>query len=153
MAILSSPSAPARPAATRLISLENATRVEGTIEILAVTQDPPSVTLAGEGEGFFVSTEDVVSTIHLRPTLTQAYPVVYTLTLAPLQEFPLAEPIGQLSQVGQSSGFLLNSATLEMYHGDMTLTETFNLALQFLNAATGQTFWVGDPTIVFEPPS
>lgn len=154
MAILSSPSASTRPASpATLISLDNATLVEGAIEITSVTQSPPALTLAGSGEGFFVTNDNGSAAIHLRPTATQSYPVVYALTLVAPDGFSFVEPIGQLSRIGQSSGFLLNSATLEMYHGDMTLNERFNLALQFLNAANGQTFWVGDPTIVFEPPS
>lgn len=154
MAILSSPSVPVRPVSTPvLISLANPTLVEGTINITSVTQSPPALTLSGQGAGFFVSNDNGTWAIHLQPTSTQAYPVIYTLTLSPPTGFAFAEPIGQLSLVGQEDGFLLNSPTLQMYKGDDSLFQTYNLALQFLNESNGQTFWVGDPTIVFEPPS
>ena len=141
------------------VNLTNATIVDGDIFITSVT--PPSstnaegsMTVSGSGAGFSASGDQIT----LRPTAQQQYPVIYNLALNLAEGVGLsfAMPVGQLSIIqngDEQSGFLLNSPMLNIYHDTQTsppLPFTYNLALQFSNGTT--TFWVGDPTIVFEPP-
>jgi hypothetical protein len=140
------------------IALDGST-VNGDIFITSVTppvnpNDPGSLTITGSGTGFIAAGNQIT----LQPTSEQVYPVVYNLTLnlAEGLGFSFAMPVGQLSilQNGdEQSGFLLNSPMLNIYHGTRSsppLPFLYNLALQFSNGTS--TFWVDDPTIVFEPP-
>jgi hypothetical protein len=143
-----------------LIELTNPTIVNGDIFITAVvpptSTSPASLMVSGSGAGFFATANQIT----LQPTAEQTYPIVYNLTLnfAEGVNFSFAMPVGQLSllednDTGTTSGFLLNSSVLNIYHGTQTsppLPFLYNLALNISDGTT--TFMVDDPTIVFEPP-
>jgi len=139
-------------------------QVSGSIVISAITPPPNpeslgSMTISGSGDRWSASTSGGVSTISLNP---QTYPLTYRLTFeldpSVAEQFTFASLVGQLTFVSgtvQSCGFLLDSPVLQMFLANPPITDdvTYNLAVGFQSTGEDTTpFWVGDPTIVFEPP-
>jgi hypothetical protein len=119
-----------------------------------------SMTISGSGEGWTASTSGSVSTITLN---TSTYPITFALSLdlapAVAEQFTFASLVGQLTFVSgtvQSCGFLLDTPVLTMFFANPpeTADVTYNLAVGFQETGENTTpFWVGDPTIVFDPPT
>lgn len=135
--------------------------VVGTILITGIDQTNGTITISGSGEGWTAVTDQGVSIINLKTSLSN-YPISYALTFSiAASGFSFAQPpVGEISLVVpvtqeiQQSGFLIVAPVLNMYHDTITGENIkYNLALQFTNLETGVSFWVGDPTIVFEPPN
>jgi len=134
--------------------------VPGAISIDVRGPEGP-ISISGSGLGWVAQTVDGASTITLK-TSESNYPIWYALELVvTTQGFRFVsppQPLGEISLVDstgtvQQSGFLLVAPMLNMYHDTLTgASIKYNLALQLTNPS-GVSFWVSDPTIIFDPPN
>jgi len=135
--------------------------VAGTVSINVLGPEGP-ISISGSGTGW-VAAQDPntgANTITLKTSLSN-YPISYALqleiTTAGFQFVNPPQPLGEISFVDstgiQQSGFLLVAPMLNMYHDTLTgVPINYNLALQLTNPS-GVSFWVNDPTIIFDPPN